>query len=57
LTRAEKRKLLWDFNAIQAAHVKLWCSTTSELHERWQRAFQMFNEASVGDLPRCSFAT
>ena len=57
LTRAEKRKLLWDFNAIQAAHVKLWCSTPSELHERWQRAFQMFNEASVGDLPRCSFAT
>jgi membrane glycosyltransferase len=45
LTPAEKRRLLWDADAMEAVHVKLWCSLPSDLDIWWQRAFQIFNQS------------
>ena len=51
LTPAEKRTLLWDADAMLAVHSKLWCSSPEDLHEWWQRAFRLFNEANAGGVP------
>jgi len=47
LTPAEKRRLLWDADAMQTVHVKLWHSSPSDVHEWWQQAFQRFNDSHV----------
>jgi membrane glycosyltransferase len=47
LTLMEKRMLLWDADAMLALHQKLWCSPATYLHEWWQKAFQVYNEANA----------
>jgi membrane glycosyltransferase len=52
LTPREKRLLLWDADAMQAAHVKLWGRPSSHLHEWWQAAFRHYNESRVLEVRR-----
>ena len=45
LTRAEKRTLLWDAEAMLAIHDKLWYSPAPRLHDWWQAAFRHYVES------------
>jgi len=41
----EMRVLLWDADAIQLIHDRLWSSPLTHLHEWWQTAFREYNES------------
>ena len=45
LTPVEKRTLLWDADAMQALHGKLWRSPPARVHDWWQEAYRIYNES------------
>lgn len=47
LTRAEKRTLFGDAEAMSEMHQKLWGSPSSHLHEWWQAAFRNYVETTA----------
>jgi membrane glycosyltransferase len=46
LTPAEMKTLLWDAEAMLAAHQQLWSSPAEQMHAWWQAAFRIYNQTS-----------
>jgi membrane glycosyltransferase len=47
LTPREKRVLLWDRDSMRAAHLKLWASPGSHLHDWWRAALRHYSESNA----------